>query len=291
LDVRSTVKVSDQRRNRGLPAGIKGSDVRTFAKHWREYSIEAVCLGFFMVSAAGFATLLQHPASPLSGWTASPVTRRIAMGLAMGLTLIALIYSPLGRRSGAHMNPAVTLTFMRLGKVAPPDVAGYILGQFVGGFAGILAAIGMFRGLPAHPSVNYVATIPGPSGVVAAFAAEAAISFGMMLAVLIVSNISTISRFTGLCAGVLVATYITIEAPLSGMSMNPARTLGPAILAHAKSTLWIYFTAPLVGMLLAAQLYVHARGRASIRCAKLHHPLNVPCIFKCGFAKHAEASV
>jgi len=244
-----------------------------------------------MVSAAGFATLLQHPASPLSGWTASPVGRRVAMGLAMGLTLIALVYSPLGRRSGAHMNPAVTLTFMRLGKVAPPDAAGYILGQFVGGFAGILAAIGMFRGLPAHPSVNYVATIPGPSGVAAAFAAEAAISFGMMLTVLIVSNISTISRFTGLCAGVLVATYITIEAPLSGMSMNPARTLGPAILAHAKSTLWIYFTAPLIGMLLAGQLYVRARGLASIRCAKMHHPLNVPCIFKCGFAEHVEASV
>jgi len=197
--------------------------VRTLARHWQEYTIEAVCLGFFLVSAAGFATLLQHPASPLSGWTASPVARRVAMGSAMGLTLIALIYSPLGRRSGAHMNPAVTLTFMRLGKVAPPDAAGYILGQFVGGFAGILAAIGMFRGLPAHPSVNYVATIPGPSGAAVAFAAEVAISFGMMLL-----------------------------TPLSGMSMNPARTLGPAILAHAISTLWIYFTAPLIGMLLAA---------------------------------------
>jgi aquaporin Z len=265
--------------------------VRTLAKHWREYSIEAVCLGAFMVSAAGFATLLQHPASPLSGWTASPVARRVPMGLAMGLTLIALIYSPLGRRSGAHMNPAVTLTFMRLGKVAPPDAAGYILGQFVGAFAGILAAIGLFRGLPAHPSVNYVATIPGPNGVAAAFAAEVAISFGMMLVVLVVSNVPTISRFTGLCAGALVAAYITVEAPLSGMSMNPARTLGPAILAHATSTLWIYVTAPLVGMLLAAQLYVHARGLTHIRCAKMHHPLNAPCIFKCGFAEHAEVSV
>jgi aquaporin Z len=244
-----------------------------------------------MVSAAGFATLLQHPASPLSGWPGSLALRRVPMGLAMGLTLIALIYSPLGRRSGAHMNPAVTLTFMRLGKVTPADATGYILGQFVGGMAGILAATWMFRGLPAHPSVNYVATVPGPHGAAVAFAAEVAISFGMMLLILTISNTPGISRLTGLCAGVLVATYIMIEAPLSGMSMNPARTLGPAILAHAKSTLWIYFTAPLIGMLLAAELYVHTRGPAYIRCAKLHHPLNVPCIFRCGFAEHAEASV
>jgi aquaporin Z len=267
------------------------SDVRTLPKHWPEYAMEAAGLSLFMVSAAGFATLLQHPASPVSRWTASPLVRRIPMGVAMGLTLIALVYSPIGRRSGAHMNPALTLTFMRLGKVAPLDAVGYVLGQFVGGLVGIVAATWIFRGLPAHPSVNYVATIPGPGGAAVALVAEAAISFGMMLLVLIVSNTRGLAHFTGVCAGMLVAAYITIEAPLSGMSMNPARSLGPAMLARAESTLWVYFTGPLTGMLLAAELYVLMKGHAGVECAKLHHPRNAPCIFKCGFTNRAEVSV
>src|SRR5262249_46293006 len=119
--------------------------------HWREYSIEAICLGLFMVSATGFASLFQHPASPLAGWN----PHRIPMGIAMGLTAMALIYSPLGRRSGAHMNPAVTLTFLRLGKIAPADAAGYVTAQFCGGLAGIFVAGWVLRGLPAHPAVNY----------------------------------------------------------------------------------------------------------------------------------------
>src|SRR5512132_788828 len=108
-----------------------------FRHHWPEYSIEAACLGVFMVSAAGFATLLQHPLSPLAGWTASPLVQRIPMGVAMGLTLIAIVYSPAGGRSGAHMNPVVTLTFLRLGKIASADAVAYMAAQFAGGFAGI----------------------------------------------------------------------------------------------------------------------------------------------------------
>src|SRR5262249_55833690 len=240
-----------------------------------------------MVSAAGFATLLQPPSSPLSAWTSSPLLRRLPMGIAMGLTLIALIYAPLGRRSGAHMNPALTLTFLRLGKVTPSDAAGYIVGQFIGGVVGIIGANWIFQGLPAHPSVNYVATIPGMSGSTVAFVAEAAISFAMMFMVLNVSNRPGLARFTGLFAGVLVATYITFEAPLSGMSMNPARTFGPAMLAHTAATLWIYFTAPLIGMLLGAETYLRAQPRALVRCAKLYHPHDVRCIFRCGYLERS----
>jgi len=256
---------------------------QTFRHHWPEYTIEAVCLGIFMVSAAGFATLLQHPLSPLAGWTASPLAQRIPMGAAMGLTLIAIIYSPAGARSGAHMNPVVTLTFLRLGKIAFADACAYVAAQFAGGFAGIVVADWVFRRLPEHPAVNYVATVPGMRGAAVAFAAESVISFGMMLMVLGVSNTPRVARFTGLAAGLLVACYITLEAPLSGMSMNPARSFGPALLAGTAGSLWIYFTAPLAGMLAAAELFVRVRGRRRVRCAKLHHPLNVRCIFNCGF--------
>jgi aquaporin Z len=252
-----------------------------FSAHWPEYVIEATCLALFMISAAVVATLLQHPASPVTGWTTTPLLQRVPMGIAMGLTAAALIYSPLGSRSGAHMNPAVTLTFLRLGKIAPVDAAGYIAAQFLGGVAGIALATWALGGLLAHPSVNYVATVPGMAGSGIAFAAELLISFLMMSMVLGMSNTPRLARLTGMGAGVLVAIYIIVEAPFSGMSMNPARTLGSNVLASTISTLWIYFIAPPIGMLLAGEWYARRYGRARVRCAKLHHPSGVPCIFAC----------
>jgi len=255
-------------------------------RHWPEYLIEALCLGLFMVSAALFATLIYHPNSPLATWHAGATVKRIPMGLAMGTTAIALIYSPLGRRSGAHMNPAVTLTFYQLGKIAPFDALCYVAAQFAGGSIGILLASLFLHGRLADPAVNFVATTPGPWGTGAAFAGEAGISFVMMSVVLTLSNAPRVSRFTGLAAGILVATYIICEAPLSGMSMNPARTLGSNLLAANLSSLWVYFVAPPLGMFLAGQWYVRRHGRAHVRCATLHHR-HVHCIFHCA---HMETS-
>lgn len=251
------------------------------ALHWPEYAIEATCLALFMVSAAGVATLLQHPASPFSGWSTAPMLQRIPMGVAMGLTNAALVYSHLGARSGAHMNPAVTLTFLRLRKIAPVDAAGYVLAQFLGGFAGIWLATFAFAGLPAHPSVNFVATVPGSAGVVAAFAAELTMSFVLMTTVLRMTNTPRLARFTGAGASLLVAIYIVFEAPFSGMSMNPARTFGSNLLASMSSSLWIYLIAPPAGMLLAGEWYSRRNGHAPVRCAKLHHASSARCIFYC----------
>jgi aquaporin Z len=186
------------------------------------------------------------------------------------------------------MNPAVTLAFLRLGKIARHDAAAYVAAQFTGGLAGILIATAVLRQLPAHPAVNYVATIPGPGGSLVALLAEAAISFVMMAMVLAVSNHPRISRFTGVFAGTLVAIYILIEAPLSGMSMNPARSLGPAVLAGSLNSMWIYFAGPLAGMAAAAESVGRLRGRADVRCAKLVHFPGVPCIFRCGYAARIE---
>ena len=94
----------------------------------------------------------------------------------MGATAILLIYSPWGKQSGAHMNPAITLTFTRLGKVAPRDALAYMVAQFAGGLAGVLIARMALGGRLAHPSVDYAATLPGPWGASVAFVAEAAIS-------------------------------------------------------------------------------------------------------------------
>ncbi|MEO6391221.1 MAG: aquaporin [Pyrinomonadaceae bacterium] len=251
--------------------------------HWPEYLMEALELGLFMVSACAFTVLLFHPASPVAQAIPSELFRRVLMGAAMGLTAIGIIFSPLGQRSGAHFNPAVTLTFLRLGKVQPWDAAFYILFQFIGGAFGVLLASLALRGWIAHRSVNYAATVPGPNGTATAFTAELIISFLLMTVVLAVSNTKRLARWTGLFAGTLVAVYIIIEAPISGTSMNPARTLGSAWGAGLWTSLWIYFIAPPLGMLLAAEFYqLVQRGRA-IGCAKLHHHNQLRCIFRCDF--------
>jgi aquaporin Z len=251
---------------------------RTPTGHWPEYLMESAELGLFMVAASVMATVLEHPSSPVHGVVPDPFGRRALMGLAMGLTAVALIYSPWGQRSGAHLNPAVTLTFLRLGKVPGRDALRYVGAQFAGGLVGIALASVLLSPWIAHPSVNYVVTVPGHFGPGAAFAGEAGISFLLMTVVLTMSGLPSVARFTGLAAGLLVASFITFEAPLSGMSMNPARTFGPGVLGGVHDGLWIYFVAPLVGMLAAAEVVVHLRGALAIHCGKLHHGKG-PCIF------------
>ena len=261
-----------------------------FRRHWPEYLMEAAALGGFMISACAVTVLLEHPMSPLQQTLGdSNLLRRALTGLAMGLTAIGIIYSPWGQRSGAHMNPSVTLTFVALGKIAPWDAVFYVVFQFIGGIAGVRAA-DFLIGLPVrHSSINYAVTVPGPGGPRVAFIAEFAISMLLMSTVLMVSNSRRLSRYTPLFAGTLVATFITIEAPLSGMSMNPARTLGSAFSADEWTALWIYFTAPLAGMLFAGAIYRFRRGAHAVFCAKLHHCNNKPCIFNCRFGElHAR---
>lgn len=251
--------------------------------HLPEYLMEALELGIFMISACTFSVLLFHPASPVSPNIHNDSLKRVLMGVAMGATATAIIFSPLGKRSGAHFNPSVTLTYFRLGKISPWDAAYYIAFQFMGAIGGVLTAWFVLGNLVAHRSVNYSATLPGPSGIGRAFLAELIISFILMSVVLTVSNTKRLSRWTGLFAGALVAIYISIESPISGMSMNPARTFGSAAVSNMWTALWIYFTAPPLGMLLAAEVYTRLKSGRGVACAKLNHYNKTRCIFRCNF--------
>ncbi len=243
--------------------------------HWRLYLIEAGGLAAFMISACLFAVILEHPDSGVRQVIANTFARRALMGVAMGSTAVAIIYSPWGQQSGAHINPSVTLAFLRLGRIKSHDALFYVVAQFLGGIAGVLIAWALLGSRLAQEP-RFVVTVPGMDGAALAFAAEAIISAVLMLVVLSVSS-SRFARYTGLCAGILIALYIAFEAPLSGMSMNPARTLGSALAAGNASALWIYFTAPTLGMLGAATLYQWLSRRDG--CAKMYHPPDVHCIF------------
>jgi aquaporin Z len=251
-----------------------------YRRHWPEYAMEGALLGAFMAAACGFTTLLEHPGSTLRQALPEGV-RRAAMGLAMGAMAVTLVRSPWGRQSGAHMNPALTLTYLRLRKIAASDAAGYVAGQFIGGVAGVLAVRLVLGMLAAHPSVRFAVTTPGPAGAAVAFVAEAAISAFLVLVILVVSNDERWSGWTPWCCGALVAAYIALEAPLSGMSMNPARSFASAVGSGQWSALWIYLTAPPLGMLVAAELYVRTAGLERVRCAKLEHRTTRRCIFRC----------
>src|ERR1051325_1978789 len=159
-----------------------------FRQHWPEYMMEATELALFMISACLVTVVLFHPGSPVARMVPDGILRRMIMGVAMGLTAIAIIFSPIGKRSGAHFNPSVTLTFFRLGKIKGWDATFYVAAQFIGGVTGVLLAMLMLGSLVADSSVKYAATIPGPAGVIAAFAAEVFITFILMSVVLKVSN-------------------------------------------------------------------------------------------------------
>jgi len=248
--------------------------------HWPEYLIEAAGLGVFMVIAGICVMLVDTPGAVRT--VASPDIRRALIGLAMGLTAIAIIYSPWGRRSGAHLNPAVTVSFLRLGKIAPADAVFYIVAQFAGGASGTLLLSALAGERFTLPPVAAVATLPGSRGEAAAFAAEVAIAFGLMSTVLAANASARLMRWTGVCAGALVAFYIAIEAPLSGMSLNPARSVASALPSGLWHGIWIYLSAPLLGMLLAAEL--HLRHGRRTPCAELYHGSSRHCIFYCDFA-------
>jgi aquaporin Z len=284
------LSVGAARAQRG-PAGVSNLDgASSLRLHWPEYLMEAGELGCYMFLTCAFATLLHHPASPVRHYLAGDLSRRALMGLAMGATVIAIILSPWGKQSGAHCNPAITLTFYRLGKVRFWDALFYGAAQFLGAISGVAIARVALHGAAGNSAVRYAATVPGLRGNVAAFVAELSISLILMTTILVVTNRERLARYTPYFVGTLVAIYLTFEAPLSGMSMNPARTFGSALHAGYWRALWIYFIAPQLGMLVAAEIFLRARGGVAPFCAKLHHANNKRCIFHHGSLGTSEAT-
>ena len=246
--------------------------LETIRKNGSLYLIEAWALGTFMVVASVAVIVVEHPDLPVRDAVSSPLLRRAIIGVCMGLTAVGLIYSPWGRRSGAHLNPAVTLAQWRLNRITTTNMVFYIVAQFIGGSLGVALVNAFLPAYMSHPTVNHVATVPGETGVWVALGLEFLMAFCLLTMVLALNNSKWLSTYTGWFVGVVVALYITFEAPFSGMSINPARTVSSAIWANVWTAIWIYFAGPIAGMTLAGWFYRlrYRRRYGECRSLKMH---------------------
>jgi aquaporin Z len=252
-------------------------------KHWREYLMEAAELATLMFFICLFETLIYSGESPLRHWELSNVAESFLMGSAVAVTTWLIIQSPLGRRTGAHFNPAITLTYFYLNRVHRWDTFFYIVFQFVGSIIGVLIAHEFLGHRLATPPVSYVITTPGSSGTIVAFVAEFVLSGLLMGIVLFATNMWPLAKFSPIMVAGITVLYYVLCPSLSGYSVNPARSFSSAFFAGIWHGIWIYFAAPCTGMLAAAVTYLHWRGSEKVYCAKIFHDLHSVCPFNCHF--------
>lgn len=233
-----------------------------FKKHYKLYLMEAFGLGIFMVSACFFTAMLEHQSAVWHLAIPNNYTRLLIIAAAMGFTALFIFYSPVTAPSGAHINPAVTLVYLRLGSINRIDAFFYIIFQIAGGLIAVYCMELILGKTLSDPPVNYVVTIPGKNiSLIKATCYELAISFIMITMVLHTSANNSLNKYTRLFAAILVFTNVVVAGPVSGFGMNPARSFASALPAHNFTAFWIYLFCPLVGMLGACELFIALKKR------------------------------
>jgi aquaporin NIP len=206
-------------------------------------------IGTFALVFAGTGAIVINSAS-------HGAITHVGIALTFGLIVLAMIYT-FGDVSGAHLNPAVTISFAAAHRFPWPEVPAYLVSQFAGAF---LASGFLFALFPENSTLG--ATLPAGSDL-QSFILEAVLTFVLMLVVL---SVSTGAKEKGITAGIAVGSVIALEAmfagPISGASMNPARSLAPAIVSGHLDHLWIYLLATPLGALLAVPVCCGVRGKA-----------------------------
>ena len=246
--------------------------------------MEGTEIAVLMLGTCICGTLLYSRNSPLERFELSGLLRALLMGIGVALTTLLIITSPLGRRSGAHMNPAITLTYYWLGRIHHWDAACYMAAHFAGAAAGVLMAREILGMGLSDPPVLYLITVPGSFGSPGALLCEFAFASALMGVVLCTSNHRFWSRYTPIFVALLTVFYYSVSPSIAGFSLNPARSFASALFAWTWRGIWIYFLAPGVGMITAATIYVRIMGPNSVYCAKVFHDLRSTCPFPCHFA-------
>ena len=246
------------------------------AAHWHEWLAELAGTALLMIGGLGAVTFDFGAHSPVAGVLPSHSARLLLTGALFAGTGSLIAISPLGRVSGAHLNPAVTLAFWMTGKMHRHDVVAYVLAQSAGAMLGVLA---LRLAWPDFASVHYGVTMPGPSmSPAATVLVEAGMTAILITTILLfVSNMRT-ARWTPLAVWIAVTLLVWQGAPLSGTSLNPVRSLAPALVASNFNGLWIYFVGPLAGA-AAGTLLVVGAIRVRPVTAKLFHDPRYASIF------------
>ena len=237
---------------------------------WKLFAAEAA--GTAALLAVGLSVVIFDfgSGSPMMQLLPDPALRRLVTGFLFGTTGATIALSPLGKESGAHINPVVTLAFWLMGKLKARHALGYVAAQMVGAAVGSLPLIAwgaMGR------SIAFGATTPGAAyGALWALAGETVTSFALIFALFVFLRHKRLKRFTPALFPPLYAVMVWLEAPISGTSTNPARSFGPSLISGVWNGWWVYWLGPLVGTLIAVALY-HRVGwrREAITVAKIFH--------------------
>jgi aquaporin Z len=247
--------------------------------HRYEYGCEL--LGTALLVFIGFSTgALIFGTTLISHWLPGIGPRLLLAGLCFGGGGTLVTLSPLGQRSGAHLNPSVTICFFLLDRMHRRDFLGYLLAQFLGASGGAaLAALLDGRALRA---IHYDLTLPGSGvGEAQALLTEFVATALLIGVILLCVSFRRTARLTPFAVWLLVAVLVWQTALISGTSLNPARSFGSSVLAWVWREQWIYYLAPSLAAVAVALGYRRLVGVRRILTAKLFHPL--PHLVKCHF--------
>jgi aquaporin Z len=236
----------------------------SFKKNWIHYLQEAFGLAIFMISACFFSALFGGNDSSFHFNFSNEILGNAVNGILMGSTALFIFYAPFTAPSGSHINPAVTITFLRLNKIGGYDAFFYIIFQFAGGTLAVYIMAALLGSVLTDAPVHYAVTMPGKFGTTAAAITEYIIALIMMAMVLFTSEHRIFKKYTRIIAGFFVCLNVIFAGPVSGFGMNPARSFASAFPAHIYTAFWIYMFVPFAGMLSAAEVFLFVeRKRAS----------------------------
>ena len=211
----------------------------------RQFFSELVGTALLVLVGLSLVTVMFGTGSPMVRVLPNEGLRRLITGFLFGTTGATIAISAVGRVSGAHINPVVTLGFWLMRKIDPGIAIGYVLAQLVGGSLGALPLLAwgsMGR------SVAFGATLPGKGyGIESVLLGEVITTFIMVSLLAVFLGFRRLRSFTPAIFPFLYAIMVYLEAPISGTSTNPARSLGPAIVSGQWQGWWIYWLGPLIG--------------------------------------------
>ncbi|EFH83765.1 MIP/aquaporin family protein [Ktedonobacter racemifer] len=249
--------------------------------HWPEYGSELLGTAFLVFIALSAVAFTLGSGSPLAAVLPKNSTRWLITGLLLAASGPLVAISPLGKLSGAHLNPAVSLAFWLQGKMHQHDLVGYLASQMLGAVFGAGLAVLTWRERAA--SVHNGITVPGRGYPIwSVFLIEMGFTCLLVLAIFLFLSSHHLMRWTPLMTWLLVAFIYWVVAPISGSSLNPARSFGPALVSWFWRDQWVYVLASPIGALLAVGLYrsLSRIGIHDVLTAKLFHAPRYRCIFK-----------